>query len=141
MSIPPLVDQFYRRIWNDGDLAAIQELLSSTFAFQGSLGPTMSGREPFAEYVTSVRRALADYRCHILQCVAEGDLAFAKMEFSGQHVGPFRGFEPTHRDVRWLGAALFRFQNGLIVDLWVLGDLAGLDAVLRMNQATAAPRS
>jgi predicted ester cyclase len=141
MSIPPLVDQFYRRIWNDGDLAASQELLSPTFAFRGSLGPTMSGREPFAEYVTSVRSALADYRCRILESVTEGDMAFAKMEFSGRHVGPFRGFEPTHKDVRWLGAALFRFQNGLIADLWVLGDLAGLDAVLRMNQATAASRS
>ena len=138
MSIPPLVDQFYGRIWNDGDLTAIQELLSPTFTFRGSLGPTTSGREPFAQYVTSVRSALAEYQCRILDCVAEGGMAFARMEFSGQHVGPFRGFEPTHKDVRWLGAAFFRFQDGLIADLWVLGDLAGLDALLRMNQANGS---
>jgi hypothetical protein len=42
--------------------------------------------------------------------------------------------------VSWLGAAWFRFERTLIGELWVLGDLAGLDEVLRNNQA-AAPSS
>jgi predicted ester cyclase len=81
-----------------------------------------------------VRSALANYRCHVLECVAEGDRAFAKMEFSDLHVAPFRGFQPTGKVVYWLGAALFRFENGMIADLWILGDLAGLDLVLEKNQ-------
>ena len=36
--------------------------------------------------------------------------------------------------IRWLGAALFHVENGVIADLWVLGDLAGLDVVLKRNQ-------
>jgi hypothetical protein len=35
--------------------------------------------------------------------------------------------------VHWYGAALFKFEDGCIVELWVLGDLAGLDAVLTAN--------
>src|SRR5216683_1867492 len=129
MSTPNLVEAFYERIWNRGDLDAIPDLLANDFQCRGSLGTEMCGHEAFREYVLSVRRALADYRCEVLVCVAEGDYGFAKMRFSGRHVGLFRGHTATGRPVEWLGAALFRFDEGRVAELWVLGDLAGLDTV------------
>ena len=137
MTIPFLVDQFYGRIWNAGELSAISELLSETFSFHGSLGMELQGREAFARYVTTIRTALADYRCDVLDCVTEGNKSFAKMRFSGLHVAPFRGFQPTNKIVHWFGAALFRFEKGMIADLWVLGDLAGLDTILTRNHERA----
>ncbi len=134
MSTPKLVESFYERIWNTGDLAAVSDLLTNDFSFRGSLGSEMRGHEKFMEYVRSVRAALADYRCEILECVAEGDQAFAKMRFSGRHLASFRGYQATGKPVHWLGAALFRFERQAIAELWVLGDLAGLDAVLKNNQ-------
>ena len=131
MSTPKLVEAFYQRIWNDGDLDAVTDLLTPEFSFRGSLGNEMRGREEFKGYVRCVHRALAAYHCEILSCVAEGNHAFARVLFSGHHVAPFRGYEPTEKIVQWLGAALFRFENSAIVELWVLGDLAGLDALLK----------
>lgn len=136
MSTPGLVEAFYARIWNAGDLAAAAELLTKDFSFRGSLGAQTQGIEAFQQYVRSVHVALAEYRCEILACVTEGDEAFAKMRFSGRHVAPFRGYPATGKTVQWLGAALFRFTDVAIADLWVLGDLAGLDSVLRRNQQT-----
>ena len=135
MSTPSLVTTFYERVWNVGDLAAIPVLLSAEFMFRGSLGSEMRGHQAFSDYVCSVRGSLSNYRCEILDCVSEGDRAFARMRFSGLHTGVFRGFQPTHREVEWLGAALFRFERGVISELWVLGDLASLDYVLTTNQA------
>ncbi|MFN7979358.1 MAG: ester cyclase [Vicinamibacterales bacterium] len=137
MSTPALVDAFYARIWNDGDVAAAEELLADTFVFRGSLGAELRGRDQFLDYVRMVRSALDGYRCDIRECVSEDDRAFARMRFSGRHVGVFRGFAPTHQPVEWAGAALFRFERDRIAELWVLGDLAGLDAMLRANQAAA----
>ena len=134
MSTPKLVEAFYARIWNVGDLDAVPDLLRDDFLFRGSLGTETKGHAAFANYVQSVRHALADYRCEILACVSEGDQAFAKMRFSGRHLALFRGFPPTGKPVQWLGAAWFRFEGSAIAELWVLGDLAGLDAVLRANQ-------
>jgi len=133
MSVPNLVKAFYGRIWNAGDLAAASDLLSEEFSFRGSLGSELRGRDAFSEYVRSVRGALANYHCEIVDCVAEGNKAFAKMRFSGDHVAPFRGFEPSGKPVHWLGAALFVMDGEVISELWVLGDLAGLDAILRKN--------
>ena len=133
MSTPALVEAFYERIWNHGVLAAVSDLLSERFSFHGSLGVAVQGREAFENYVRSVRGALSEYRCEILECVAEGNHAFAKMRFSGLHVAPFRGYQPTGLPVHWLGAALFHFEAKLIAELWVLGDLVGLEAVLQTN--------
>ena|ERR1700761_305647 len=133
MSIPPLVEAFYERIWNAGDSAGISELLAPDFRFRGSLGDELCGWEAFASYKRSVRTALDNYHCEILDCVSEADRAFAKMQFSGRHVGLFRGYEPTGKSVSWMGAALFRFEAPTIKELWVLGDLWGLDAALKKN--------
>ena len=133
MSIHPLVEAFYSRIWNAGD-EHVENLLTGDFAFRGSLGTEAHGRAEFLDYVRSIRRSLADYRCEILQCVTELPLAFARMRFSGVHVSPFRGFAPTGKRVQWEGAALFTFRQDVICELWVLGDTAGLDEVLRENQ-------
>lgn len=130
-----MVELFYDRIWNVGDLDAAAELLAADFSFRGSLGSEMRGREPFCEYVRSVRTALRGYRCDTLDCVTEGTKAFAKMRFSGIHVGPFRAFAPTGKLVEWHGAALFRIEESRIAELWVLGDLISLDAMLKSNAA------
>jgi predicted ester cyclase len=133
VSTPPLVASCCERLWNAGDEAAMPELLSAEFSFRGSLGTEIKGYAAFWEYVCEVRTALAHYRCEILECVSEGSRAFAKMRFSGIHVGAFRGYQPSGRPVHWAGAALFRFEAARIRELWVLGDLAGLDALLKSN--------
>ena len=138
MSTPRLVAAFYDRIWNQGDLEASNQILGDDFSFRGSLGPESRGRAAFNDYVRAVRGALSAYRCDILDCVAEGDRAFAKMRFSGVHTGVFRNHLPTGKALEWLGAALFRFRDGVITELWVLGDLAGLDEVLRKNSISAS---
>jgi steroid delta-isomerase-like uncharacterized protein len=135
MSTPTLVQSFYDRIWNAGDLDAVPELLAEGFSFRGSLGVELRGREAFKDYVRSVRGALGNFRCEILDCVAERGRAAAKMRFSGLHTAPFRGYPPTGRPVQWLGAAFFRFHAGVIAEAWVLGDLSSLDAVLKSNRA------
>jgi hypothetical protein len=108
MSTPKLVEAFYARIWNAGDLGAASDLLIEDFSFRGSLGVELKGRETFADYVRSVRSAFANYRCEILTCVSEGEQAFAKIHFSGIHVAPFRGYSATAKPIHWLGAAFFQ---------------------------------
>lgn len=133
MTTPALVQAFYDRLWHRGDERAAHELLTTDFSFRGSLGPSMHGHEPFLGYVRAVRASLSDYACEILTCVSEGERAFARMQFSGNHSGPFLGYAPTGKRVSWQGAALFTFRGGRIADLWVMGDLAALEAQLREN--------
>jgi hypothetical protein len=95
MTVPTLVRDFYERIWIAGDQSAVGELLSEGFVFRGSLGTKRKGQVRFRDYICEVRSNVADYRCDILECVSEGQLAFAKTRFGGMHVGDFRAHRQT----------------------------------------------
>ena len=45
-------------------------------------------------------------------------------------------YAATGKPIWWLGAALFRFEEGAIAELWVLGDLATLEGMLQRNTLT-----
>ena len=81
-----------------------------------------------------VHKALGDYKCIIETLVAEDDKVFARMTFTGIHRNDFMGYAPTQQRVTWNGAALFSFSDGLIADVWVLGDLKTLEMQLIENQ-------
>ena len=131
-----VVGSFYADVWDRGDLSLLPALLREDFTFRGSLGVELRGHAAFAQYVQAVRAALGEYRCEILDLVCEGSRAFARMRFSGIHRGDFMGHPPTGKRVAWLGAALFTLgDDGRVADLWVLGDLHGLTALLRANSA------
>jgi steroid delta-isomerase-like uncharacterized protein len=134
VNVRDLVASFYADIWNRGDLSSIPSLLCDDFTFRGSLGAERKGHAGFAAYVSMVRGALDGYRCEILDLVTEDLRAFARMRFSGVHVGEFLGYAPSGKQVEWMGAALFTAgKDGRIADLWVLGDVQALTSQLQTN--------
>ena len=132
-ALKTVVQKFYADIWNKHDKSAIPSLLDSDFTFRGSLGQSKTGHSEFADYVDFVHHALGAYQCDILDLVAEDNQCFARMRFSGTHRGDFFGFKPTGKKVEWAGAALFTFRDGLVANLWVLGDVHGLLQQLEDN--------
>lgn len=124
------VCRFYEVLWNAHDKSAIPSVLHDKFTFRGSLGQEKRGHEGFAEYVDMVHQALGDYQRVIEELVGDGDKVFAKMTFTGIHRDEFMGYAPTQRRVRWAGCALFTFDGEKISDVWVLGDLKGLEEQL-----------
>jgi steroid delta-isomerase-like uncharacterized protein len=125
------VTRFYHEIWNGPDLSVVPEILAPDVSFRGSLGAVKTGHAQFGDYVRDVTSALGEYRCDIETLVAEADQVVARMMFSGVHQDTFLGVPATGRRVAWAGAAFFRFDGGLITDLWVLGDLHSLHEQLR----------
>jgi len=128
------VERFYEIIWNKYDKSAIPDILHEYFKFQGSLGLKKQGHNGFSEYLDMIHAALGNYRCEILEIVAEPSKVFAKMRFSGIHKDKFMGFHPSNRMVSWNGAALFYFREDKISEVWVLGDLKSLESQLAGHQ-------
>ena len=127
------VRKFYSLLWDARELASMPSILHEEFTFRGSLGQEKKGHRGFAEYVEMVHQALGEYRCVVEQMVEEGAQVFAKMTFTGVHRAQFMGYPPSHKRVSWHGCALFTFESGLVSDLWVLGDLKGLEDQLKAN--------
>jgi len=125
-----IVRLFYDEMWNKADKTRIPEIFHEGFTFRGSLGPVLVGHDAFAGYVDDVVAALPDFVCDIEEMVEEGPRVVARMRFHGTHAGEMFGRAATARHVEWAGSAHFTFDGGKVRDLWVLGDVHGLIALI-----------
>jgi steroid delta-isomerase-like uncharacterized protein len=127
---------FYIEVWNNSNEKVAREILAADFRFRGSLGPEKRGQDGFIEYMWSVNQALGNYVCMIEELVASQDRTAARMIFKGTHRAEFFGVGATNREIQWAGAAFFQINGGLIVELWVLGDVDSVKAQLGADLAT-----
>lgn len=133
--IEDLVRLFYLQLWNQKNLAVADQVLDEHVHFRGSLGSAMIGRDKVIDYVHEVTSALDGYTCEILELVVETGKAAAKVKFQGKHIQQFMGYEPTGKQVEWLGTAFFESSHDQLSKIWVLGDLHGLLAILEANKS------
>jgi steroid delta-isomerase-like uncharacterized protein len=121
-----LVRRFWAAMWTDDPAAALRPLVTPDLAFRGTLGMRARGPEGVAEYVAAVTRAFPDYHAAVVEAIAEGDLVAARMHFTGTHEGEALGRPPTGRKVAYAGTAWARVRDGVIDEMWVVGDTVGL---------------
>lgn len=128
-----LVERFYGQVWNQWDADAAREILSPDIVFRGSLGVDVRGHDGFLGYVALIRDAFPDFHNEIEEIISEEAHAAARLTYSGTHKGALFGIPATGRAITYAGAAFFRFSDGKIDEIWVLGDRMAL-----MEQINAA---
>ena len=121
-----LVRRFYEDLWNRWDYSAIGEILTPDIVFHGSLNIDATGHDGFINYAETVRGAFPDFHNKIEETIAEGDKLAACLTYSGTHQGEIFGIEATGRPIRYAGVGIFLFRDGLIGQVWVLGDRLAL---------------
>ena len=121
-----LVSRFYHDLWNRWDDEGVEELLHEDFTFRGSLGTETRGRDEWRSYRDAVRAGSSDFHNEILDLVADGDRAAARLRYTGSHTGPLAGLPATGRRFSYAGAAFFTGDARQLTSAWVLGDLTAL---------------
>jgi predicted ester cyclase len=119
-----LIKQFIADIWNRGDLDLIPNVCAKGIRFNGSSGMDRVGHDGFKRMVTTIRSSLEDYHCEIHSMVVEGNKAFCRLRFMGRHVGKLLGYDPTGRQVSWMGVMEFTVMDGFIIKVWELRDMS-----------------
>ncbi|MCX4159892.1 MULTISPECIES: ester cyclase [Paraburkholderia] len=74
---------------------------------------------------------LPDLHVSIETTVIEGDKCAASFVYEGTHEGIFFGVAPTGKKLRFTSCDIFRVADGLIVEHWGMGDIAGVLAQLK----------
>lgn len=70
-----------------------------------------------------------DFTAHLDGLYAAGpDRVVMHITFTGRHVAPFFGIEPTGKEVTWTSLEVYRLENFKVVERWVQADTAGLMA-------------
>lgn len=76
-------------------------------------------------------KGLPDLKVDIQTSLAEGDQVAASFAYEGTHQGVYFGFEPTGKRLFFTSCDIFRVADGLIVEHWGMGDIAGVVAQLK----------
>ncbi|BAZ47622.1 hypothetical protein NIES4103_02240 [Nostoc sp. NIES-4103] len=129
--------RFLEDIWSQGDLTAVEEILSPDFAFILSF-MTTQGTDAFKNLVVRNREAFRNLTYIVEDVVAGEDEAAAYWRMESTHVGTWRNIEPTGKQVSIHGLTYYKFSNGKIVEAKVQNDVLGLMQQLDAVSFTAA---
>jgi steroid delta-isomerase-like uncharacterized protein len=121
-----LIRRFFDEMWNPWNYDKADELLAPEIKFRGTLGPELTGRDAFRDYMRKVQSAFPDFHNTILEITAEEDRVVARTFYRATHRGEIFGLAPTGKSISYAGAAFFRIANKKIIEGWVLGDLISL---------------
>ena len=134
------MQRFYADAWNRWQDRAVDELLTTDFAFRGSLGDHAHGRDGFRLYRDKVRSAFPDFHNEVREIVAEEERAAVRLRCSGRHEGELFGIAATGRSIAYDAAAFLRARDAQLCAAWVLGDLEQLRRQLGRSGGLAGDR-
>ncbi len=123
----------WARIWNEGDMAAIDDVVSADYLQHSSLRGDMRGREVVRQSYASYHLAFPDMHFTGTTLVAEGDRLVNHWSFKGTHRGEWNGVAATGKVITYTGANVFRIADGRIVENWSYWEMG---AFLRQAGAT-----
>jgi steroid delta-isomerase-like uncharacterized protein len=125
----------WRDVWNKGDLAAIDEIISDNYAGKIPAQPDLvRGKDGFRKLMRLYRTAMPDVNLQVRDVLAEGDRVVAYWTASGTNTGRFGAMAPSYRRIAVDGVSIFRLVDGLIVQEWEVFDTLGF-----MQQLGAIP--
>ena len=116
----------FNEAFNQGNLAIVDELLSSDHLAQNALGGALNGPGGLKWLVATFRIAFPDLHCTVEDEIIGGDKFSAHWTMRGTHMGLFMGNPPTGKQIHVHGILFARLEEGMIVEYWMLIDQLGL---------------
>ena len=121
-----LVKLYYAELGNKQNKDYIEILFDDNITFHGSLDISVVGKEKFKEYMDTILTGIPNLFHSILTMVCEGDTIAVRALYNGRHTGKLFDYEASNNKIVYNGASFFKFKDGKIIDIWVLGDLTNL---------------
>ncbi len=114
-------------IWNRGDLAVVEEVMSENATYHGPHMPNGVGdRESWRRAVGMYRSAFPDSHVTFEDLIISGDTVVGRWTATGTHTGRLPGVEPTGKRIAISGITIYRFESSMIIEAWEALDMLGM---------------
>ena len=120
-----LISRYIEDVWNKADAAALDNLTQDTFRYYLG-GQPPRDRAAMREFLQAVHVAFPDWRVHIEDIAAEGNIVVARWTGKATHQGVFHGIPPTGKQISVCGINLYIIENGRISQEWEQMDSLGM---------------
>ena len=131
------IERYYNELWNQWRFDLAAQYLSDSVTFHGSVGVSVKGVDGFRSYMRLIQAAFPDFHNTVEEMIAEGSRVAARLTYRGTHRGEIFGVKPTGKKIQYDGLAMFRIDDGRIVEGYVLGNVLDLLAQLGVTVAKA----
>jgi steroid delta-isomerase-like uncharacterized protein len=121
-----LARRYLEGVWNEGNLALIDELLTPKYVFYDPASPGPMDREGFKQFVRMYRSAFPDAQYTIEDLIAEGDEVAVRYTGGGTHQGELLGIPATGKSVTMNGIDIVRITGSKIEEERINYDALGL---------------
>lgn len=122
-----LVTTYVERVWNQGDLAFLDRCVRSDYALDDpETGNVLRGPTGLKRHVATLREVLPDLKMTVLDTVTDGDRVAWRWRMEGTHSGTGLGVAPSGRRIRTTGMAIYRVEDGYILERHGEADTLGL---------------
>jgi predicted ester cyclase len=123
MTNKEIVKLYYDELWNKQKKEYIDILFDDNITFHGSLNINTKGKKEFENYMETILTGIPNLFHSIVSLVDENDQIAVRALYNGRHTGKLFDYEASNNKIQYNGASFFKFRDGKIVDIWVLGDL------------------
>jgi steroid delta-isomerase-like uncharacterized protein len=122
-----LVQRWWEELWNQGQLAVADEVVSPDFVDRDPSSPwAQPGVEGAKQLVTAYRTVFPDIHFTIERQVDAGDTVVSYWRCTGTHRGELMGIAPTGRKIEIVGISMLLLEQGKIAEQRVTWDTLGM---------------
>jgi steroid delta-isomerase-like uncharacterized protein len=112
-----LVLNYIERIWNHGEIAALDELTTPTFLYHLGGQPGRNHAE-MRQFITMLHTAFPDWRVQVVEIVAEESTVVIRWEGKVTHLGTFQGIAATGKQIVVNGINMYHVIDGKVAAEW-----------------------
>jgi len=121
-----ILQRFFEELFNQGNLAAADELVAANYLNHNAVPGETPGREGLKQFVTYIHRAWADLKFVVEDQLAEGDKVTTRWTLTATHQDEFAGIPATGKQVVIQAINIHRVVDGQIQEGWLEWDALGM---------------
>jgi steroid delta-isomerase-like uncharacterized protein len=133
-----LVRKFYKSVFGDWNFALVDEVVSPQFTSHDWPENGPAGPQAFRDYYSNIRSAVPDGRYEVDDLIADEDKVVVRWRLLGTHKGTFGGIAPTGTPIVLRGIAIYRLEQGKLMERWVVADVHKVLEEIRGTSTKAA---
>lgn len=105
--------------FNEGDIEAVDELLTDSYVRHDPNSPEVHGPEEEKRLIAMYLTAFPDLHFTVEDMVAEGGKVATRIGISATHRGELLGIPPTEKRLAFTAMELYRLAEGKFDEQWV----------------------
>ena len=107
-----------------GQLDSVDEFFDPNYSVHLTGEDLCGGHTLVRRAVGSLRQSFTNLTVRVDVLLADGERVAWQRLIEGKHTGSYAGFPATGRPIAWRDMVVSQFSNDLIVEEWVVSDLA-----------------